>query len=197
MQPYRHPGLPRQPRGVGGLSRDGALYSRAPDAFTHRVAMYGARLYATAMSSSFEIANSSTNIASRTVDSSNSSNPTTPAGLGDLDHLRAEVVMIVLEHCTLRTLLRLLRVNRTARALVRCLRGFDSVADTTKGNRARARGAYHRIWTTLVRIHPFHGLRLLLTGKMCDKSGGAGARLRVAKVKILCDKCDAPVGRLL
>ncbi|KAK8036523.1 hypothetical protein PG991_001660 [Apiospora marii] len=208
MQSYRYPSRVRRHPGLGGLSQDDAYYSRAPNALTHRAAMYQARLYAAATRSSLEISSSSSSstasshiTTSTTSVDGNGPQDTTmtmaAAGLGDLDYLPTEVLMIVLEHCTLRALLRLLRVNRTANTMVRCLRDFDSVADTIKGNKARARGPYPEIWAKLVRINTFHGMRQLMLCKTCDKCGDGKAKLRVAKVKILCEKCDSPMSRRL
>ncbi|KAK8084084.1 hypothetical protein PG996_002865 [Apiospora saccharicola] len=187
MQPYRYPSRVRRQRGVGGLSQDDAYYSLAPNAFTHRAAMYEARLYAAAARSSLEIVSTTTSTAPRLTtannnidgnDSEDTAMMIAAAGLGDLDYLPTEVLMIVLEHCTLRTLLRLLRVNRSANTMVRCLRDFDS------------------IWATLIRLNTFQGMRQLMMGKTCDKCGDGGAKLRVAKVKVLCDKCESPSRRL-
>ncbi|KAK8087623.1 hypothetical protein PG997_002584 [Apiospora hydei] len=195
MQSFRRPGfLRREQRGPWGLSLDGDLYSQAPNAFTHRAALYKARIYAAGARSSFEITNAAPLTTTTNTDGgANKDNPM-EAGLGDLDYLPTELVMIVLEHCTLRTLLRLLRVNHAAHTMVCCLRDFDAVADTIQGNKARARGPYPKIWATLMRINTFHGMRQLMLGKTCDKCGGEGAKLRVAKVKVLCDKCHAPSG---
>ncbi|KAK7968709.1 hypothetical protein PG988_007782 [Apiospora saccharicola] len=205
MQPYRYPSRVRRQRGVGGLSQDDAYYSLAPNAFTHRAAMYEARLYAAAARSSLEIVSTTTSTAPRLTtannnidgnDSEDTAMMIAAAGLGDLDYLPTEVLMIVLEHCTLRTLLRLLRVNRSANTMVRCLRDFNSVAERIKGNKARARGPYPKIWATLIRLNTFQGMRQLMMGKTCDKCGDGGAKLRVAKVKVLCDKCESPSRRL-
>lgn len=151
--------------------------------------MYQARIYAAVMRTSLEIATPSLN-GHGPEDAT--AIMTATAGLGDLDYLPNEILMVVLEHCTLRTLLRLLRVNRMAGTMVRCLRDFDSVAETVKGNKARARGPYPRIWATLVRINTFQGMRQLMMGRTCDKCGDGKAKLRVAKVKVLCDKCYSP-----
>ncbi|KAK7941564.1 uncharacterized protein PG986_013951 [Apiospora aurea] len=198
MQPFRRPGfLRREQRGPWGLSLDGALYSQAPNARTHRAALYKARIYAAGAHSSFEITNAAPLSTTTNTDGGDDTNNNNPieAGLGDLDYLPTELVMIVLEHCTLRTLLRLLRVNHTANAMVCCLRDFDAVADTIQGNKARARGPYPKIWASLMRINTFRGMRQLMLGKTCDKCGSEeGAKLRVAKVKVLCDKCHAPSG---
>ncbi|KAK6840881.1 hypothetical protein PG987_001741 [Apiospora arundinis] len=191
-------------RHLGGPSRDMALYGQAPNARTYQAAMYEARMFAAAIrdNNSLDVGSSSntTNAAApwasstsdNNIDVDGSEGDPVLAGLGDLDYLPIEVVMIVLEHCTLRALLRLQRVNRTACTMVRCLRDFESVADTIKGNKARARGPYPKIWATLMRINTFQGLRQLMLCKVCDKCGDKGAKLRVAKVKILCEKCDNP-----
>lgn len=161
--------------------------------------MYEARIYTAAMRSSLETATTSSTAPSRIISTNNNIDrdiAMMAAGLGDLDYLPTEVLMIVLEHCTLRTLLRLLRVNRAAHTMVRCLREFNAVADTVKGNKARARGPYPKIWATLVHINTFQGMRQLMMGKTCGKCGNDGVKLRVAKVKVLCDKCDSPSRRL-
>ncbi|KAK8054859.1 hypothetical protein PG993_000086 [Apiospora rasikravindrae] len=192
MEPFRRPGIMRRgQRGPWGLALDGDLYSHAPNAFTHRAALYEARIYAAGARSSFEITNHALPLTS-TATNIDGGDARIRAGLGDLDYLPTELVMIVLEHCTLRTLLRLLRVNRMAITMVRCLRDFDAVANTIQGNKARARGPYPKIWATLMRLNTFHGMRQLMLCKTCDKCGDEGAKLRVAKVKILCDKCHSP-----
>ena len=185
--------------GNEGPSRDATPYGQAPNAWDHRVSILEARIYAAAIHSPFEAASNSNNTTiavpgSPTTTSTNTEGGGGPEnavlpGLGDLDFLPIEVLMMVLEQCTLRTLLRVLRINRRANAMVHCLRDLDSVADTIRGNKARACGPYLMTWAMLMRSKTFQGLRQLMLSKTCDRCGDKGARLRVAKVKVLCDKC--------
>ncbi|KAI1206521.1 uncharacterized protein F4807DRAFT_223301 [Annulohypoxylon truncatum] len=114
------------------------------------------------------------------------------AGLGLLDTLPNEVIMIVFENCTLRSLLRLERVNKAARKLVSLLDRIEYIRETTKGIIERAKPPYRQIMFTILKIKTYQGLHDLLTTFICEKCAKPGS-FRIKKVKVLCDSCCSPV----
>ncbi|RYO78043.1 hypothetical protein DL766_010095 [Monosporascus sp. MC13-8B] len=108
------------------------------------------------------------------------------AGLGRLASLPNEVVMMVLQHCTVRTLFKLQRVNRAAAMMVRLLPNFSYVANTAKGMLERA------LVKRLITILTFTGLRHLLMSNTCEKCGKEGSSFLITQVKVLCYECRAP-----
>ncbi|RYP26985.1 hypothetical protein DL767_007848 [Monosporascus sp. MG133] len=118
--------------------------------------------------------------------------PTVPAsaeavaGLGRLAFLPNEVVMIVLQHCTVRTLFRLQRVNRATGMMVRLLPDFSHVKNTAKDMLERA------LVKRLITILTFNELRHLLMSNTCENCGKGGSSFLITKVKVLCYECRAP-----
>ncbi|RYO97597.1 hypothetical protein DL765_011127 [Monosporascus sp. GIB2] len=108
------------------------------------------------------------------------------AGLGRLAFLPNEVVMMVLQHCTVRTLFKLQRVNRAVAMMVRLLPNFGYVASTAKGTLERA------LMKTLITILTFTELRHLLMSNTCENCGKGGSSFLITKVKVLCYECRAP-----
>ncbi|RYP74529.1 hypothetical protein DL771_003003 [Monosporascus sp. 5C6A] len=108
------------------------------------------------------------------------------AGLGRLASLPNEVVMIVLQHCTIRTLFKLQRVNRATGMMVRLLPNFSHVTNTAKDMLERA------LVKRLIAILTFNGLRHLLTSNTCENCGKGGSSFQITKVKVLCYECRAP-----
>ncbi|RYP79568.1 hypothetical protein DL769_002878 [Monosporascus sp. CRB-8-3] len=119
-------------------------------------------------------------------------NPAVPApaeaaaGLGRLAFLPNEVVMMVLQHCTVRTLFRLQRVNRATGMMVRLLPNFSYVTNTAKGMLERA--IMKRLTATLT----FTGLRHLLMSSTCENCGKGGCSFQITKLGVLCYECRAP-----
>ncbi|KAK7954125.1 F-box domain-containing protein [Apiospora saccharicola] len=110
--------------------------------------------------------------------------------LGTLDQLPNEVITAILQYCSVRTLLsHVLRVNHAAYAIVKHLPGFVPLTAALRDNLARSTGHYTRIWSALIRISPYVTMRHLLESETCGKCGDAGAQLRPAHAKVLCDQC--------
>ncbi|KAI2468835.1 hypothetical protein F4781DRAFT_396504 [Annulohypoxylon bovei var. microspora] len=110
------------------------------------------------------------------------------AGLGLLDTLPNEIIMIILANCTLRSLLRLERVNRAARKLVGMLYRIEYIRETAKGIVERASPPYRQFMFTILKISTHQGLCHLLTTYTCETCGKPGS-FRMKKVKVLCDIC--------
>ncbi|RYP08660.1 hypothetical protein DL764_001788 [Monosporascus ibericus] len=108
------------------------------------------------------------------------------AGLGTLACLPNEVVMIVLQHCTVRALFKLLRVNRATGMMVRLLPNFSHVTNIAKDMLERA------LVKRLIAILTFNELRHLLMSKTCENCGKGGSSFLVTKIKVLCYECRAP-----
>ncbi|KAI0880157.1 uncharacterized protein GGS22DRAFT_175672 [Annulohypoxylon maeteangense] len=114
------------------------------------------------------------------------------AGLGLLDTLPNEVIMIVFNNCTLLSLLRLERVNKAAKKLVGLLDRVGYIKETAKGIVGRAKPPYRQIRFTILKIKTYQGLHDLLTTFICEKCGKPGS-FRIKKVKVLCDICCLPI----
>ncbi|KAI1134283.1 hypothetical protein F5Y05DRAFT_237194 [Hypoxylon sp. FL0543] len=110
-------------------------------------------------------------------------------GLGRLATLPNEVIMIVFYNCTLRSLLRLERVNRAAKKFVSLLHDIVFVRETAKGIIQRAVPQFRKIMFTVLKITTYHGLRQLLATYTCETCGKPGS-FRMVKVKVLCDECN-------
>ncbi|RYP43217.1 hypothetical protein DL768_010037 [Monosporascus sp. mg162] len=108
------------------------------------------------------------------------------AGLGRLAFLPNEVVMIVLQHCTVRTLFTLQRVNRATGMIVRLLPDFSHVKNTARDMLERA------LVKRLIAILTFSRLRHLLMSNTCENCGKGGSSFLITKIKVLCYECRAP-----
>ncbi|KAI0891327.1 hypothetical protein F4806DRAFT_309904 [Annulohypoxylon nitens] len=113
------------------------------------------------------------------------------AGLGLLDTLPNEIIMIVFDNCTLRTLLRLERVNKAAKKFVSLLDRIEYIKETAKGIIQRAKPPYLQIMFTIMKITTYQGLHDLFTTFICEKCRKPGS-FRIKKVKVLCDTCCSP-----
>ncbi|KAK7752960.1 hypothetical protein SLS62_005119 [Diatrype stigma] len=118
-------------------------------------------------------------------------------GLGRIAIFPNEVVMVVLQQCSLHILSRVRLVNRAFDTMVQLLPDYDYVVNTVRGIMRRATPSYRDILSKLQVILTFRGLRYLLMSRTCEICGGNGesgaaaaASLRLAKVKVLCDKCN-------
>ncbi|KAI2625396.1 hypothetical protein GGS26DRAFT_200368 [Hypomontagnella submonticulosa] len=114
-----------------------------------------------------------------------------PTSLGKLARFPNEIVLLILSKCSMRTLLRLERVNNAAKNFVSCLYDIDFVKDTVKGIIERAKAPYRKIMFTILKITMYQGLRRLLTTYTCEMCGKPGS-FRMPKVKVLCDNCTLP-----
>ncbi|RYP76440.1 hypothetical protein DL770_007232 [Monosporascus sp. CRB-9-2] len=108
------------------------------------------------------------------------------AGLGRLAFLPNEVVMMVLQHCTVRTLFKLQRVNRATGMMVRLLPNFSHITNAAKGMLERA------IVKRLIAILTFNRIRHLLMSNTCENCGKGGSSFQITMVKVLCYECRAP-----
>ncbi|KAI1453163.1 hypothetical protein F4805DRAFT_444685 [Annulohypoxylon moriforme] len=113
------------------------------------------------------------------------------AGLGLLDTLPNEVIMIIFSNCTLPSLLRLERVNKAARKFTSLLDRIEYIRETAKGIVERATPSYRRFMFVILKIQTYQGLHHLLTSFICEKCGKPGS-FRMKKVKVLCDVCCSP-----
>lgn len=118
-------------------------------------------------------------------------------GLGQLAVLPNEIVMVVLQQCSLHTLSRVRLVNRAFDMMVRLLPDYGYIVNTVLGIMRRAVPFYRDILSKLQVILTFRGLRHLLMSRTCEMCGGDGksgdaatASFRLAKVKVLCDQCN-------
>ncbi|KAI2611355.1 uncharacterized protein GGS25DRAFT_192405 [Hypoxylon fragiforme] len=111
-------------------------------------------------------------------------------GLGRLDNLPNEVILLVFTQCNLRSLLRLERVNKAAKKLVALLPGLPFVRSTAKGIIEHATPPFRHIMFTILKITTYCGLRHLLTTYECEVCDEPGS-FRMVKVKVLCDKCNS------
>ncbi|KAI3317579.1 hypothetical protein HD806DRAFT_364219 [Xylariaceae sp. AK1471] len=111
------------------------------------------------------------------------------AGLGCLAILPNELIMMILSHCTMRTLLSLMRVNRGIREFVNLLPDFHSVKCAIKLQLERASPAYQQLLATILKITTYAGLRYLTTTRICEKCNGPLAKFQVTRLKVLCDGC--------
>ncbi|KAK7966876.1 uncharacterized protein PG986_001153 [Apiospora aurea] len=110
--------------------------------------------------------------------------------LGVLDRLPNEVITAVLQYCTVKTLLsQVLRVNHAAYAIVKHLPGFVALTTALRESVSRSVGHYTRLWSALIRISPYVAMRQLLESETCARCGDAGATLRLAHAKVLCNQC--------
>ncbi|KAI0112331.1 hypothetical protein F4776DRAFT_640906 [Hypoxylon sp. NC0597] len=112
-------------------------------------------------------------------------------GLGHLATLPNEIIMIVFDNCSLRSLLRLERVNKAAKTFVSLLHDIVFVRETAKGIIQRAVPQFRTIMFTILKITTYHGLRQLLATYTCETCGKPGS-FRMVKVKVLCDECNTP-----
>ncbi|KAF3070738.1 putative f-box domain containing protein [Daldinia childiae] len=112
-------------------------------------------------------------------------------GLGRLADLPNEVIMIVFNNCSLRSLLRLERVNKAAKTFVNLLQDIEYIKATAKGIIQRAVPHYRNFMFTILKITTYHGLRYLLTTFTCETCGKPGS-FRMIKVKVLCEDCHCP-----
>ncbi|KAI0381662.1 hypothetical protein F5Y04DRAFT_280742 [Hypomontagnella monticulosa] len=103
-------------------------------------------------------------------------------GLGKLRGLPDEVILIMLSKCTLRTLLRLERVNKAINGFIKCLFDYAHVKDTAKGIVRRATAHYRKFMFTIIKITTYQGLRHLLATYTCEKCGNPGS-FRMVKAK--------------
>ncbi|KAI1406797.1 hypothetical protein F5Y13DRAFT_9473 [Hypoxylon sp. FL1857] len=112
-------------------------------------------------------------------------------GLGRLATLPNEIIMIVFDNCSLRSLLRLERVNKAAKKFVSLLHDIVFVRETARGIIQRAAPQFRNIMFTILKITTYHGLRQLLATYTCETCGQPGS-FRMVKVKVLCDECNTP-----
>ncbi|OTA51966.1 hypothetical protein K449DRAFT_258445 [Hypoxylon sp. EC38] len=110
-------------------------------------------------------------------------------GLGRLAILPNEIIMIVFDNCSLRSLLRLERVNKAAKKFVSLLHDIVFVRETAQGIIQRAVPQFRTIMFTILKITTYHGLRQLLATYTCETCGKPGS-FRMVKVKVLCDECN-------
>ncbi|OTB04819.1 hypothetical protein M426DRAFT_320403 [Hypoxylon sp. CI-4A] len=110
------------------------------------------------------------------------------AGLGRLAILPNEVIMMILNNCSLRSLIRLERVNKAAKQIANLLYDFPFVKETARGAIQRARPEYRHIMFKILKITTFRGLRQLLTTYDCELCRKPGS-FRMVKVKVLCENC--------
>jgi hypothetical protein len=94
-----------------------------------------------------------------------------------------------LTHCTMRTLLNLMRVNRGVREFVMLLPDFHSVKCTIRLQLERASPHYQRVLSIVLKITTYAGLRYLTTARECEKCNGPLAKFQVTRLKVLCDGC--------
>ncbi|KAI1371732.1 hypothetical protein F4677DRAFT_434485 [Hypoxylon crocopeplum] len=111
-------------------------------------------------------------------------------GMGQLATLPNEVIMVVFGNCSLRTLMRLERVNKAAKTFVSLLRDIVFVRSTAKGIIERAVPSYRRFMFTILKITTYRGLRYLLTTYDCEVCGKPG-KFQMIKVKVLCEDCHS------
>ncbi|KAJ8119598.1 hypothetical protein ONZ43_g3486 [Nemania bipapillata] len=111
------------------------------------------------------------------------------AGLGWLAIFPNEIIMLILANCSMRTLLNLTRVNRSARELVHLLPDFHSVKSTVVLQLERANPTYQKLLVGVLKITTYNGLHFLTTSRQCEKCNGSLARFRVTRLKVLCDGC--------
>ncbi|KAK6955273.1 hypothetical protein Daesc_002905 [Daldinia eschscholtzii] len=111
------------------------------------------------------------------------------AGLGRLATLPNEIIIMVFDSCSLRSLMRLERVNKAAKKFVSFLQDIDYIRETAKGIVQRAVSHYRKFMFTILKITAYHGLRYLLTTFTCETCGKPGS-FRMIKVKVLCDECQ-------
>ncbi|KAJ8126698.1 hypothetical protein O1611_g6941 [Lasiodiplodia mahajangana] len=111
------------------------------------------------------------------------------AGLGWLAIFPNEVIMLILAHCTMRTLLNLTRVNRGAREFVHLLPDFHYVKSTLMLQLDRASPAYQKLLIGILKITTYSGLHFLTTTRQCEKCSGSLASFRVTRLKVLCNDC--------
>ncbi|KAI2602498.1 hypothetical protein GGR54DRAFT_644987 [Hypoxylon sp. NC1633] len=112
------------------------------------------------------------------------------SGFGRLATLPNEVIMVVFGNCSLRTLLRLERVNKAAKTFVSLLPDIVFVRNTAKNIIERAVPHFRKIMFTILKITTYNGLRQLLTTYTCEVCGKPGS-FRMVKVKVLCDGCHS------
>ncbi|KAI0099126.1 hypothetical protein GGR51DRAFT_401254 [Nemania sp. FL0031] len=111
------------------------------------------------------------------------------AGLGRLAIFPNEVIMLILAHCTMRTLLNLTRVNRGAREFIHLLPDFQYVKSTLMLQLDRASPVYQKLLIGILKITTYNGLRFLTTTRQCEKCNGSLASFRVTRLKVLCNNC--------
>ncbi|KAI1798663.1 hypothetical protein F4811DRAFT_547685 [Daldinia bambusicola] len=110
------------------------------------------------------------------------------AGLGRLATLPNEIITMVFNNCSLRSLMRLERVNKAARKFVSLLQDIDYIRETARGIIQRAVSHYRKFIFTILKITTYQGLRYLLTTFTCEACGKPGS-FRMIKVKVLCEDC--------
>ncbi|KAI1104832.1 hypothetical protein F4804DRAFT_306014 [Jackrogersella minutella] len=110
-------------------------------------------------------------------------------GLGLLAVLPNEIITMVFDNYTLRSLLRLERVNKAAKVFVRQLRDIAFVRETARGIIQRAVPYYRKFMFTILKITTYRGLCHLFTTYVCETCGKPGS-FRLVKVKVLCDTCQ-------
>ncbi|KAI1382893.1 uncharacterized protein F4822DRAFT_422993 [Hypoxylon trugodes] len=124
------------------------------------------------------------------INSSRSISDVPTNGLGQLAILPNEIIIVVFDNCTLRSLLRLERVNKAAKDFVNLLHDIEHVRETAKGIVQRAKPHYRKFMLTILKITTYRGLRYLLTNFTCETCGQPGS-FRMVKVKVLCDTCQS------
>ncbi|KAI0010065.1 hypothetical protein F4779DRAFT_616945 [Xylariaceae sp. FL0662B] len=113
----------------------------------------------------------------------------TVAGLGLLEYLPNEVIMVIFGQCTLHALLRVQRVNKIAQEMIQLLPDIAYVKDTVRGIMERAKPRFRQFMSKILRITTYNAIRQLLLSKECESCGGQGGSFRIVRVKVLCDRC--------
>ncbi|KAH9886416.1 hypothetical protein F4778DRAFT_798486 [Xylariomycetidae sp. FL2044] len=102
-------------------------------------------------------------------------------GLGGLEVFPDEVIIIILENCTLRAVFRLMRVNKKICGLAESLHKLDVTKQSVQLILGRAKPFFQDMMKRILKIVTFERLRFLLTTHLCERCGDPPASFRMSR----------------